>query len=316
MKHLLISLCLFCLAPLALGQSITKQTDQFEAIQHTIDHLIQKGTQPQQILLVLDDDGTISDMKFPPHDSHLRSKLDVELHGIGGVGWVHWQQHLQKRCAKHPNAKPCSYLVAHHLHNLYNAQAIIFRGRWPDVVQPQLVQSVKALQNKGVTVIGETARPPSMAELTHAQLYHMINDQTGQAITLDLAATALDSEQTIGAQGYFNCSGLTQAPLLYQQGILYVTGQNKGRALHCLLHRIKPQPHFKAIIFVDDLQHNVKAVADAFQKQQDTKVWSYHFTADAPYKKVNKHQAQHDWQVIAKTLTAQLGQQSRYKLSS
>lgn len=313
MKNYLLGLCLFCLMPLAFGQSVTKQAQQFDAIQHTVNHLIQQGTQPQQILLVLDDDGTISDMKFPPQQSHQHSKLAVALHGIGGVGWIHWQQHLQKRCAKHPGAKPCSYLVADHLQNLYNAQAIIFRARWPDVVQPQLVQSVKALQRKGVKVIGETARPPSMAKLTQDQLHHMINDKTGHFMALDLSSNALQSQQSIGAQGYFNCSGLAQAPLLYQQGILYVTGQNKGQALHCLFHQLRPRPHFKAIIFVDDLQRNVQAVAQAFQNHKGIKVWSYHYTADKPYKNVNKQQAQHDWQAIKRSFHKQLLKHARYQ---
>lgn len=316
MKRYIIALMFLITAPLALANADVKQAQSFKTIQNQVNQLMKQGMAPQDILIVLDDDGTISDMKFPPEDKELQSQLAVSLHGIGGVAWVHWQEHLLKQCSESQASSQCSDLVADDLESVYNAQAIFFNSRWIDVVEPQLITGVRQLRDKGVKVMGETARPGWLADITQVQLHHLINDQTGQAVSFDLASGALKTDKPVGALGYFHCQGLDEAPLLYRQGMLYVKGQNKGKALQCLFDRVKLASSPKAIIFVDDLKHNVKEFAQAFDGNPSIKVFSYHYTADAPYKHVDKQQANQDWQAMKNTLSKITPAHARYQHSS
>lgn len=316
MRYRILGLALLIISPIIWAHSVIKQTDNFQTIQSQIKHVLHNSDTPGDVLIVLDDDGTISDMKFPPKDKQQPSG-SVSLHGIGGVGWIHWQQKLLKQCQDHPHHANCHYLIAPSLKDLYNAQAIIFRARWADIVQPQLVKAIKQDQQEGITVIGETARPPLAAEVTQAQLHHLINDQNAGTVSLNLSANPIHVSQSgLGAQGYFNCPGLSKAPLFYQDGIMYVTGQNKGQALHCLLKKTHNKQHFNTIVFVDDLKSNVEDVANAFQNQKNISVYSYHYTADQPYKHVNKEQAHQDWQALQNTLHKSLTKHARYPINS
>lgn len=297
---------LLVVSSLVWGDSVTKQTDDFEAIYHTIHQLIKDNGNPSQILLVLDDDATISDMKFPPTDDR---DLAVDLHGLGGVGWGDWQMKLLKQCRKH-RTKQCQNLVIKSRQDLFNIQAILFLSRWSDIVQPKMIEEIKQLQKQGVAVIGETARQPRAEEATQAQLHHLINDRTGDVEKLDFTVNPIQLNHPLGAQGYFNAQGLDRAPLLYKRGVMYVTGQNKGRALKSLLNHA--HQHYRYIVFVDDLTANVEDVAKAYQQANNTTVISYKFTADEPFKHVDKKQAQKDWQAIRQAMGRRLSIHARY----
>ncbi len=97
----------------------------------------------------------------------------------------------------------------------------------------------------------------------------------------------------------------------YQQGVMYVAGQNKGEMLKCLLSRTDSS-QIKNIFFIDDTLQNVVDVFSAFEGQDQYKVTAMHYTYLKKHKeafmgeKALQDKANKRWEDVKDSLSAHL----------
>ena len=67
-------------------------------------------------------------------------------------------------------------------------------------------------------------------------------------------------------------------PIAYINGILYLSGQDKGVMLQQFLKKTKQKNNITEIIFADDDIQNAEDVANAFKNDRNINVISIHYT--------------------------------------
>lgn len=108
---------------------------------------------------------------------------------------------------------------------------------------------VRKIQERGIATIVLTSRGTDVTDITDRQL----ND-----VKLDFTH----------ASPYGDLDHLIEKGLRYRKGILYVSGQDKGKSLIKLFRYLRLAP--KKVLFIDDLQKNVQSVETALTKSQIT----------------------------------------------
>ena len=116
---------------------------------------------------------------------------------------------------------------------------------WLEPIEPDTVETVKSLQQRGITVIALTARGLYLFYRTLEQLHR-----------IDIDFTHTSHREAVAPYGVKNQS-------LYSHGIIFAGALNKGEALTHWLEQLRFQP--KKIIFVDDKLKNIETVADAMK---------------------------------------------------
>lgn len=154
---------------------------------------------------------------------------------FGSDHWYQWQGTL---ASKDPSYVPCKFDV-----NAINYETETLEKTEADGAQ--IVNSIEA-DKIIVTARSPYSRGPTLRELQN----------TGYALPLPL-----DDDPNGLAYGWQDPPSSKEAAVSYDDGVLMVSGRNKGKLLLDLLARLKV--HYDHVILVDDGAGNIKAMQDA-----------------------------------------------------
>lgn len=116
-------------------------------------------------------------------------------------------------------------------------------------VEQETATVVRALQETESPILGLTARGMRLSERTVVQL---------NQIDIQFALNSVHPWEIFWPR---NKLEKRREHILYEQGILFASGQSKGTALTNLLNKIDKRP--REIVFIDDSKREVKSVAKA-----------------------------------------------------
>jgi len=194
----------------------------------------------EQILVVLDLDNTLLAME----------------QDLGSDQWYQWQQALQED-------NPCNPLLAG---DRLEVQGALYFASAMRPTQPDAEKQVARLQEAGLNVIVLTARGPGFRLSTFREL---------RRNGFNFWSSAWPPQR--GFDEPFLPEGGTR-PVLYEDGVLFTAGQDKGLALKTLLEK-SAQPLPKLIVFVDDKQANLNQVLQVFT-WSDTRIHAWRYTRE------------------------------------
>jgi len=201
---------------------------------------------PERVLFASDLDNTL-----------LKTKQD-----LGSVPWFNWQDGLLKDQSSQERIA-CD--VPDLLHYFYMA----ISPSQLSPVQNDQAKAIRQLQDRGIPTIIVTARGQLVASSTFRELLKNNLDFSRRGLA-GLGFTAPHLPYDVNNP---TSSGLTQRDIerfrlgparatLYQRGVLFSDGQNKGILLRTLIHKTRGRT--RAIVFFDNDNKNTQRVLDAF----------------------------------------------------
>ncbi len=227
---------------------------------------------PATTLLVFDNDDTISTMPCVDEQS---------CQYLGGAAWFDWQDELL--------GHQSPYRVADDFGDLLAISSFIFNSTNMQVTDPALPALLSDLTDSGMRLIVETARGSEVVNATERQLSALA---VSDSQTTDMLALVRKSALTFDDGGIPSIDGPFQPcaingarPVTYQQGVMYLAGQNKGLMLKCLLRLYgadqdsREAMPIRNVVFVDDTPKNVDNVVAAFQDEPKITVKAFHYSA-------------------------------------
>lgn len=225
------------------------QSNTFE----TVRNLLKNEKSPKSTLLALDDDDTLTMMPCPNHN---------HCQYIGGPAWFKWQSHLPSNSPERVSAT---------FSGLLGINRILFSLSRMPIVQKDIPSTLALAQERGIKIVAATARGYQMAQATERQFHE---DHILHYFLNDSIKTPDDKNTFVGT--YLPIGG--SRPILYQNGMLYLSGQNKGLMLKDFLKKTHMKHKITHIIFVDDTLKNVQQVASAYQKTPGVNVTCVYYT--------------------------------------
>ncbi|WP_131783496.1 DUF2608 domain-containing protein [Legionella gresilensis] len=229
---------------------INYQTDSFTEIAALYN---KANIDPKTTLLVFDLDDTLLTMTQP----------------LGSVGWWDWQYKLQKMKETSDKLFTADY------QQLVRIQNILFQLIKMRVTDDAVLHFLKSATSQGSIVMGLTARGKEHLSATMLQLKD--NDFTiGNKPLFQEKGLKFKNNKTSVA-GNVHCPQFTHE-VIYQQGIMFLDGEDKGQALLCVLTKTKKE--IKTILFVDDAIKNTVSVNKAFSDSKGLRVLNIHFTKE------------------------------------
>lgn len=150
--------------------------------------------------------------------------------------------------------------------------------RWLEPIEPDTVETVKSLQQRGITVIALTARGLYLFYRTLEQLHR-----------IDIDFTHTSPRKAVTPYGVKNQS-------LYSHGIIFAGALNKGDVLKHWLEQLQFQP--KKIIFVDDKLKNIESVAHAIKTTNYPFVGIRYGHLDQRVKSFDMHKTEQEYQLL------------------
>ncbi len=241
---------------------------------------------PQATLVVMDDDDTLTMMSCPdPREPETCQYL-------GGAAWFSWQQRQIDDLAQPRVANTFDGLLSVGT-LLFSLNDMPYTARDVPGVLDQLVDS-------GVRVLVETARGNDTVSATERQLgvLHRSSGHPGTLLTLvsddslAFGPVKLASKASpyvpcpTGKAGPRSstppCPGQSPKGITYQDGVMYLGGQNKGEVLKCMLDEYNGTEGahpIRHVVFLDDTQENVTAVQEAFADAPGYDVVALTYTA-------------------------------------
>lgn len=233
-----------------LAQVINYQTDSFANIEAQYKKL---GVDPKTTLMVFDLDDTLITMSQP----------------LGSVGWWDWQQELQKQ------GSDSEKLVTKDYQQLVRIQNILFQLVKMEVTDEYVLPFLKDAIKQGTMLMGLTARGQEHLSATLMQLkdnQFMLEEQ----LIFKKHGLELNHNKTSIA-GTVHCPQFNRE-VIYQQGIMFLDGEDKGEALLCMLTKTKQ--NIKTILFVDDTKGNTISMNKAFANRDDLLVLNVFYTKE------------------------------------
>ena len=299
---IVLSLLFFCQYTFA---SAIKTAADFASIQRFINTALIKDQhlRPQEILLVLDDDNTLTTNKKDCKNPSARS-----CQYLGGVAWFDWQNGLLSTYQQ--TGQRSKDLVATNFNGLLAVQRFLFQNTKMDLTDPALPRIIKQLQSHGVSVMMEGARDPWMHGITEEQLKlnGLVFKHSGLPPPEGIAGNFIPSKRLCGV------AIATHKIARYEDGIYTVNGQDKGKMLQCLFNLTGDEHLYKAIVFVDDKNYNIQSMYRQFV-HSSLSIYAFHFTREdrsvaafltGPNASELQQAAAKKWQIIVATLNAQL----------
>lgn len=276
-------------ATLLLPFSVTAKTQTAQSTITSFTHLSDIVTMlgdPAQTIVVMDDDDTLTMM---PCD--LSAPL-ARCQYLGGPAWFSWQSSLLTKKRKH------KYRVAGTEEELLSIASLLLSITNMNYTEAVIPGVLDELTQKGVRLMVETARGNSDVASTDHQFSELSVSNDGNAI-IDFA-NLIQVNAPVFKQGniaslaspFDSCatSEVTRS-ITYRQGVVYVSGQNKGVILKCLIDRYNSEisasdsvMKIKNIIFIDDTLANVTDVFKAFDGNTTFNVQALHYTALTKHK--------------------------------
>ncbi len=290
----------------AVAEATRHQVSSFaELAQHVNDLGGLTGT-----LVVMDDDDTLTMMPCPEGSKPKHCQY------LGGPAWYAWQDNLLK------NDKNSPYLIAKDEATLLKLSTMLFAINNMVYTEADVPKVLNDLSSKGVRLLVETARGYETTSATAAQFSALTAETGSFAQLISRNSLIMEDSNTTSLPGpYAPCNIPGSRSVSYQQGVIYVAGQNKGTMLQCLLESYEnseldnPALPIRNIVFIDDTQANVDAVYQTFAGQQQYQVRALHYNAFDAHKaalttgpKAETYQAnaKRRWEKISQVLQHQL----------
>lgn len=249
MRFILFFICSLLINPL-IAKVSNYQTNNFADIAAWYEELV---VDPQTTLLVFDLDDTLITMSQP----------------LGSVGWWDWQYELQK------NGDQSDKLFTQDYQQLVRIQNILFQLVRMEPTDDYVLPFIKQAANQGSSIMGLTARGKEHLSATLMQLkdnQFISNDK----LLFEKNGLKISGNETSTA-GHFHCPQFSRE-VIYQQGIMFLDGEDKGQALLCVL--ANTDQLIKTIIFVDDAKRNIVSMNKAFSARDDLQVLNIFYTRE------------------------------------
>lgn len=248
MRIFISFICSLLISPV-FAQVIDYQTDSFAEIASQYEQL---GVDPHKTLMVFDLDDTLITMS----------------QRLGGVGWWDWQYALLK------SNKTSDKLFTKDFQQLVRIQNILFQLVKMEVTDEHVIPFVMKNATEGSTLLGFTARSSEHLSATLMQLKDngfLENDK------LLFREKGLKLNHKTSLAGRVHCPQFTRE-VIYQQGIFFLNGEDKGEALKCVLSQTDQE--INTILFVDDAQRNTMSMHRAFEESDDVTVLNVLYTKE------------------------------------
>ncbi len=208
--------------------------------------------------------------------------LLTQADNFGSDIWYDWQSDLFK------NKPDSPYLVSKDFNTLLSSQRMIQSYTKVYPTEADIPAIVKKLQKDGFTMIALTARGPEGRDLTEAQLktcgLNFNNDSLSNGFpgVYNPYDVNTPGKSGLTAEEVTNFNLKTPRSVSFFNGIMMVSGQNKGIMLKTLLH--KTGKTFKAVVLVDDGKKNTDDMNNVY-KASDIDVNSYRYSFDDALKR-------------------------------
>ena len=234
-------------------------------------------------LIVMDDDDTLTMMPCPVPASPAGCQY------LGGPAWFDWQLGLIARSKDDAETALLPGQVAGTNDGLFAIADLLLMLNKMDFADSTIPATLVDLTGLGAQLMVLTARDTESVSATQAQLRGLpINFSAPGQTMLDLIAS---NAPIWSESGTANMPGsetspfcAAHAPVAYQNGIFFATGQNKGEMLGCFLSKSQSED-IEKIVFIDDTQSNVRDVYEVFGKSSGRyAVTAIHFTQLSEHK--------------------------------
>ena len=208
--------------------------------------------------------------------------LLTQADNFGGVIWYDWQSGLLKNDPDSP------YLVSKDFGKMLYTQRMIMSFAKSYPTEADIPDIIRKLQKDGFTMIALTARGPEGRDLTEAQLnaydFNFENDSFSKGFPSEYLPYIVNDPEKFGltAEDVTNFNLPPQRAVSYSNGIMMVSGQNKGIMLKTLIK--KTVKTFKAVVLVDDGKKNTDNMYNVY-KGSDIDVNSYRYSFDDALKR-------------------------------
>ncbi len=242
MQIIVLFLCSFFITPL-FAKVIDYQTDSFADIAARYQQL---DVKPETTLMVFDLDDTLITTTQP----------------LGGVGWWDWQYELLK------SGRQEDKLFTKDYQQLVRIQNILFQLVKMEITDEQVLPFLIDSANQGAMLLGFTARS---SEHLSATLTQLKDNRFFWKDKLIFKEKGLKLHDKTSLPGKVHCPQFRRE-VIYQQGIFFLSGEDKGEALSCVLSQ-SPQ-NVKTIVFVDDARRNTLSMHKAFEHRDDILVFN------------------------------------------
>ncbi|ARB93261.1 DUF2608 domain-containing protein [Legionella longbeachae] len=249
MQFILFLICSLFINPIC-AKVIDYEMDSFADIANLYEGV---RSEPRSTLLVFDLDDTLITMTQP----------------LGSVGWWDWQSELQK------TGKDPEKLFTADYQQLVRIQNILFQLIKMEVTDKYVLPFLNNATAQGTIIMGLTARGKEHLSATMMQLRDN-NFTVGDKLLFQEKGLKFKNNKTSIADS-FHCPQFSKE-VIYQRGIMFLDGEDKGQALLCALSKIKTE--IKTIIFVDDAKRNSASIDKAFANHNDLLVLNILYTKE------------------------------------
>lgn len=284
----------------AYAESSMKAVKSFTEMQK----YVEKFKDPTTTLVVMDDDDTLTMMSCP--DKNIPETCQY----LGGPAWFSWQQAQVEKLAQ-PR-------VANSFDELLTVSSLLLSINYMPYTAADVPVVLNKLVASGVRLMVETARGNSNVSATEQQFARLDTNNQKFATLLSLISNNSlkfgKDGMTSKASPYSPCGN---RPVTYRQGSMYLSGQNKGTILRCMLddyNETEGSTAISNVVFIDDTEKNVKNVHKAFEESKYN-VYALHYTALTEHKKAltkgemaktYQENAMKRWKAIRKALEGNL----------
>lgn len=233
----------------SFAKVVNYQTDNYTQIKQIYQN---SALDPKTTLLAFDLDDTLITMTQP----------------LGSVGWWDWQANLLK------TGNDPEKLFTTEMNQLVRIQNILFQLIKMEVTDENAIPFLKESVHEGAIILGLTARGQEHLSATLMQLKNNKFTENGNLL---FKKYGLKFNQASFVTDGFYCPQFTKE-VVYQNGIMFLSGEDKGQALSCIVKNAKQ--NIKTIIFVDDAKRNIDSVNNAFASRNDLNVINILFTKE------------------------------------
>lgn len=262
---------------------------------------------PSNTVIVMDDDDTLTQMRCQDQENIRTCQY------LGGPAWFAWQQG-QVESKKNPR-------VADDFADLLAVSDLLLSVNDMDYTDPKIPDVLFAASSRGMRLLVETARGLGNVSATERQFGNLSTRIPGYPTLLSLIeARSLEFAPDMASRAglFAPCPQGTYNDIAYQRGMMYLSGQNKGAILKCMLDAFNALPNvtpIENVVFIDDTAQNVVDVAVAFQSDSKYDVTALHYTrlqahkhAFTEGKRASRYQAasMRQWRILRDALSRQL----------
>jgi len=288
----------------ASADSKITSVDSFREFSKIVNSLGSKNL--PHTLVVMDDDDTLTMMSCPVQDDIDKCQY------LGGPAWFSWQDELLDTNS--------SYKVANSFNDLLNISTLLFSMNDMVYTEKEIPNILQDFTQSGVKLLVLTARGTDTMSATSSQFLNLevpLKDSQNSSFLELISNNALKgnkSDISSIASPFIPKSYKVTRPVSYQQGIMFVSGQNKGEMLKSFLSKTQSS-NIKNIFFIDDTMKNVQDVNDVFSKSSVYNVNAIHYVALEKHKleltqgvNASKYQnrANERWNSIKAVMTKEL----------